>query len=231
MRSDTREDGAARLCVFDLDGTLADTAPDLVEALNHVLSNAGLPLVDFGTARAYVGHGARVLIERAYAANDIDLGEEETAELVEQFVGFYSQNIADSSVLFPHVLDAMERMEEDGWHFAVCTNKLEHLARQLLDALDMTERFDAICGGDTFAERKPNGQHILKTIEAAGGDASRAVMVGDSGPDIYAAKDAGVPVIAVPFGYSRDPVDTLNPDVIIESFADLPERAEELIPG
>lgn len=221
----------ARLCVFDLDGTLADTAPDLVEALNHVLASEGLPMVDFDTARAFVGHGARVLIERAHAANDIELSEEQTTELTEQFVGYYAQNIADSSVLFPHVLDAMERMEEDGWRFAICTNKMEHLARQLLDALDMTERFDAICGGDTFAERKPNGQHILKTIAAAGGDAKRAIMVGDSGPDIFAAKDAGVPVIAVPFGYSHEPVDTLDPDVIIESFADLPDKADELVPA
>lgn len=230
MSSDMRQD-EARMCVFDLDGTLADTAPDLVEALNHVLSNQGLPLVDFGTARAYVGHGARVLIERAHAANDIDLTEEQTTDLTEQFVGFYAQNISDGTVLFPHILDAMDRMEEDGWRFAICTNKLEHLARQLLDALDLTERFDAICGGDTFAERKPNGQHILKTIAAAGGDAKRAIMVGDSGPDIFAAKDAGVPVIAVPFGYSHEPVDTLDPDVIIESFADLPDKADELVPA
>jgi phosphoglycolate phosphatase len=107
---------------------------------------------------------------------------------------------------------------------------MESLARQLLDAMDMTERFEAICGGDTFTERKPNGQHILKTIAAAGGDAKRAVMVGDSGPDIFAAKDAGVPVIAVSFGYSHEPVDMLGPDAIIESFADLPDKAEELVP-
>lgn len=219
------------MCVFDLDGTLADTAPDLVEALNHVLVNEGLPLVDFETARAYVGHGARVLIERAHAAHDIDLSEDQTSELVDQFVGYYAQTIADHSALFPHLLEAMERMEEDGWRFAICTNKMESLARQLLDALDMTERFDAICGGDTFAERKPNGQHILKTIAAAGGDAKRAVMVGDSGPDIFAAKDAGVPVIAVSFGYSHEPVDTLGPDMIIDSFADLADKAEELIPA
>lgn len=230
MSSDTRQD-ETRLCVFDLDGTLADTAPDLVEALNHVLASEGLPLVDFETARAYVGHGARVLIERAHTANDIDLSDEQTTDLVDQFVGYYAQNIADHSILFPHVLEAMERMEDDGWRFAICTNKMEDLARQLLDALDMTERFDAICGGDTFAERKPNGQHILKTIAAAGGNAKRAVMVGDSGPDIFAAKDAEVPVIAVSFGYSHEPVDTLAPDLIIETFADLPDKAEELVPA
>ncbi|MEQ8656123.1 MAG: phosphoglycolate phosphatase [Hyphomicrobiales bacterium] len=222
---------SARLCIFDLDGTLADTAPDLVAALNHVLEAEGLPQADFETARAFVGHGARVLIERAHRAHDIELDDARAIELTEQFVGFYAQNIAGHTMLFPHVLDAMEDMAEDGWAFAICTNKRESLARQLLDSLDLTERFDAICGGDTFAERKPNGQHILKTIEAAGGNPARSVMVGDSPPDILAAKDANVPVIAVSFGYSNEPIGSLDPDVIIDTFADLQEKADELVPS
>lgn len=222
---------SARLCIFDLDGTLADTAPDLVAALNHVLEAEGLPQADFETARAFVGHGARVLIERAHRAHDIELDDARAIELTEQFVGFYAQNIAGDTMLFPHVLDAMEDMAEDGWAFAICTNKREGLARQLLDSLDLTERFDAICGGDTFAERKPNGQHILKTIEAAGGNPARSVMVGDSPPDILAAKDANVPVIAVSFGYSNEPIGSLDPDVIIDTFADLQEKADELVPS
>lgn len=222
---------SARLCIFDLDGTLADTAPDLVAALNHVLAAEGLPQADFETARAFVGHGARVLIERAHRAHDIELDDARAIELTEQFVGFYAQNIAGDTMLFPHVLDAMEEMAEDGWAFAICTNKRESLARQLLDALDLTERFDAICGGDTFAERKPNGQHILKTIEAAGGDPARSVMVGDSPPDVLAAKDANVPVIAVSFGYSNEPIGSLDPDIIIDTFADLQEKADELVPS
>lgn len=222
---------SARLCIFDLDGTLADTAPDLVAALNHVLAAEGLPQADFETARAFVGHGARVLIERAHRAHDIELDDARAIELTEQFVGFYAQNIAGDTMLFPHVLDAMDEMAEDGWAFAICTNKRESLARQLLGALDLTERFDAICGGDTFAERKPNGQHILKTIEAAGGDPARSVMVGDSPPDILAAKDANVPVIAVSFGYSNEPIGSLDPDIIIDTFADLKEKADELVPS
>lgn len=222
---------SARLCIFDLDGTLADTAPDLVAALNHVLTAEGLPQADFETARAFVGHGARVLIERAHRAHDIELDDARAMELTEQFVGFYAQNIADDTMLFPHVLDAMEEMAENGWAFAICTNKRESLARQLLDALDLTERFDAICGGDTFAERKPNGQHILKTIEAARGDPASSVMVGDSPPDVLAAKDANVPVIAVSFGYSNEPIGSLDPDVIIDTFADLQENADALVPS
>lgn len=223
-------DSSTRLCIFDLDGTLADTAPDLVGALNHVLLSEGLPPVDFETARAYVGHGARVLIERAHTANDITLDEDQAIELTEQFVGYYAQNIADETMLFPNVLEAMDDMEADCWRFAICTNKREGLARQLLEALDISERFEAICGGDTFVERKPNGQHILKTIEAALGDPKRAVMIGDSEPDILAAKDAGIPVIAVPFGYNHEPIGRLDPDAIIENFADLHEKANELVP-
>lgn len=222
---------APRLCVFDLDGTLADTAPDLVAALNHVLINEGLPQADFETARAFVGHGARVLIERAHAAHDVHLSDEQAIDLTDQFVGYYAQNIADGTLLFPHVLDAMDAMAEDGWHFAICTNKRESLARQLLDALDITERFEAICGGDTFAERKPNGQHILKTAASAGGPWSGVLMIGDSAPDVLAAKDADVPVIAVSFGYSHDPIQALDPDVLIDSFIDLPEKAEQLVPA
>ncbi|MFK7791792.1 MAG: phosphoglycolate phosphatase [Devosiaceae bacterium] len=221
----------ARLCVFDLDGTLADTAPDLVAALNHVLVDEGLPMADFDQARGYVGHGARVLIERAHAAHDIELDEDKVSELVDQFVGYYAQNIADGTVLFEHVLDAMDEMADNGWRFAICTNKQEGLSRILLDALDVTERFDAICGGDTFAERKPNGQHILKTIEAADGDPKRTVMIGDSPPDVLAAKDADVPVIAVSFGYSQEPIGALDPDIIIDTFMDLPGKADELVPA
>ncbi len=222
--------GSPRTCVFDLDGTLADTAPDLVAALNHVLVSEGLPEADFETARAFVGHGARILIERAHKAHDIDLPEERALELTEQFVGYYAQNITDGTHLFAYVLEAMDEMEEDGWQFAVCTNKREGLARQLLDAMDLSHRFVAICGGDTFAERKPNGQHILKTIEAADGDPKRAVMVGDSPPDVLAAKDADIPVIAVTFGYANEPIGALDPDVLLETFLDLPERAGELVP-
>ena len=223
-------DDAARLCVFDLDGTLADTAPDLVAALNHVLISEGLPAADFQTARAFVGHGARVLIERSHKAHGITLDEQLAMDLTERFVTYYGENIAGHSALFPHALNALDVMEERGWRFAVCTNKRESLARQLLESLGIAARFDAVCGGDTFAERKPSGQHILKTIKAAGGNAARALMVGDSAPDVLAAKDAQVPVVAVAFGYSNEPIDSLNPDRLIKSFEALPDFAEALVP-
>jgi phosphoglycolate phosphatase len=221
----------ARLCIFDLDGTLADTAPDLVAALNRVLEEEGLPTADFATARAFVGHGARVLIERAHRAHGIELEDQKAIDLTERFVSHYGDHIAEGTVLFPHVLEAMDVMEADGWQFAICTNKREDLARQLLDVMNLTHRFKAICGGDTFAERKPSGQHILKTAEAAGAGEARLLMIGDSAPDVLAAQDAGVPVVAVSFGYSNEPIATLNPTAILSDFDALPDLAEKLVPA
>lgn len=221
----------ARLCVFDLDGTLADTAPDLVAALNVVLAEEGLPAASFGEARAFVGHGARVLIERAHAAHGLTLDEAHAVALTDRFVEAYAANIAGGTVLFPHVIEAMTRMEREGWVFAICTNKRESLAVQLLEALGHTHRFRAIAGGDTFAVRKPDGRHILQTAALAAAGAARLLMVGDSAPDVEAARDAGVPVVAVSFGYHAGPVEDLAADVVIDSFADLPQVAERLVPA
>ncbi|MBV6658184.1 MAG: phosphoglycolate phosphatase [Devosiaceae bacterium] len=220
---------AGRLCIFDLDGTLAETAPDLVNALNHVLRTEELPEASFAEARAYVGHGARVLIERAHAAHDITLDDAAAVALTERFVDYYGENIAHESALFPGVLDAMDMMAEEGWRFAICTNKREGLAVNLLQTLGVADRFDAICGGDTFDFRKPDGRHITATAQAAGGPEGRILMIGDSAPDILAAKDAGVPSVAVTFGYAQDDVSSLGADAVIEHFTALPALAETLV--
>ncbi|MEM6711339.1 MAG: HAD hydrolase-like protein [Pseudomonadota bacterium] len=219
-----------RLCIFDLDGTFAETAPDLVAALNRLLIEEGLPQADFKEARAYVGHGARILIERAHRANGIELDNAQAVALTDRFIAHYAAHIADETYIFEHALTSMETMREAGWRFAICTNKREHLARQLLGALGVLEAFEAICGGDTFEMRKPNGQHILKTVEAAGGAPGGALMVGDSAPDIDAAKDAKIPVVGVTFGYTPGTISDLRPDKVISSFADLPAVAEALVP-
>ncbi|MEM1284910.1 MAG: phosphoglycolate phosphatase [Pseudomonadota bacterium] len=225
----TQSPSPTRLCVLDLDGTLADTAPDLVAALNKLLAEEGLPEANFDEARAFVGLGARVLIERAHRAQGIDLADADAIALTERYVAHYALDIAGQTQLFAHVGDALDAMRKDGWRLAICTNKREALARQLLETMNIADWFDAICGGDTFAERKPNGQHILKTIAAAGGDPRHSVMIGDSPPDILGAQNAKVPVIAVSFGYSNEPIKPLGPDVIIDSFADLQAQAERLV--
>jgi len=216
------------LVVFDLDGTLIDTAPDLVDTLNLILAREGLPPVPFATARAMIGGGARMLIERGLAADGRASGREEVDRLYRDFVAHYGEHIADRSQPFPGLEAALDQLADAGWRFAVCTNKLEGLSVRLLDALGLTGRFEAVCGQDTFKVAKPHPDILLNTIGRAGGTPERAIMVGDSANDIDAARAAGVPVIAVDFGYTEVPVTRLGPDRIIDGFPKLPAAVFEL---
>jgi len=147
------------------------------------------------------------------------------------FISHYSAHIADRSRAFPGVAEALDRLAEQNCRLAVCTNKLERLSRQLLDALGLAERFAAICGPDTFGIPKPNAAILHRPIEAAGGDPRCAVMVGDSETDIATARAAGVPVVAVDFGYSLVPIETLKPDRLIGHFDQLVEAIAAVVPG
>jgi phosphoglycolate phosphatase len=214
--------------VFDLDGTLVDTARDLFGALNAALRAGGLQPVGDAEARTMIGHGARALVERGVAANKVLPPASEVDRLFQVFLDHYSAHIADESRPFPGLLGAMDRFEAAGWRLAVCTNKLEFLSRHLVDALGLAARFAALTGGDTFAFKKPDGRHLLETIALAGGDARRAVMVGDSATDIDTARNAGVPVVAVDFGYTPIPVSELGPDRVISHFDELWDAVAEL---
>jgi phosphoglycolate phosphatase len=205
--------------VFDLDGTLVDTAPDLVAATNHVLDHVGLPHIDERSLRPYIGHGARVMIERATAA--APLSEAEHERLLERFLDYYSANIAVDSRPFEGAVEALQRFRSAGARLAVCTNKREGMSRLLLDTLDLSRFFAAIAGRDTLATCKPHPDALLGTIRLAGGDASHAVMIGDSKVDIATAKAAGVPVIAVSFGYTETPIETFAPDAVIDHYGEL----------
>jgi phosphoglycolate phosphatase len=208
--------------VFDLDGTLIDTAPDLIDTLNVILSRRGLPAVPYDAARPLIGGGAKGMIERALVLDGrIDvMAEVET--LYAAFVAHYAEHIADRSRPFPHVEATLDRLAAAGHTLAVCTNKLEWLSRRLLDALKLSDCFAAICGQDTFGVQKPDPRILRSTVERAGGDVNRAIMVGDSITDIRTARAANVPVVAVDFGYTDVPIATLNPDRVIGSFAELP---------
>lgn len=212
------ENRTAPLLVFDLDGTLVDTAGDLLGTLNALLLREGLsalPLTEVGTL---VGAGARALVKRGFHANGVTLDDATTDRLFAEFVTDYGANIASKSKPYPGVLAALDRFHAAGWRFAVCTNKLEGLSRQLIGELGLSHRFQAVCGGDTFPVRKPDARHLLGTIERAGGAATHAVMIGDSRADIDAARNAGIPVIAVSFDYTDTPVSALDPDVVIDHF-------------
>ena len=205
--------------VFDLDGTLVDTAPDLVAATNHVLEHVGLPPVDGESLRPHIGYGAKRMIESSTAAANLSAAEHEA--LLERFLDYYGAHIAVGSRPFEGTVEALEAFKAAGATLAVCTNKREAMSRQLLDALDLSRYFAALAGRDTLAESKPHPGHLLGTISMAGGDAARAVMVGDSNVDIATAKAAKVPVVAVSFGYSDAPVASFKPDAIIDHYSEL----------
>ena len=220
---------APALIVFDLDGTLASTAEDLVAALNWSLTRQDLPPLPLEKAKDMIGAGAEALIRRGLQAENITPEPALVETMLQDFLDHYEANIATNSAAFPHVLDEIEVLRGEGWRAAICTNKSERLARLLLEKLGLTDRFSALLGGDTLDVKKPDGRHLLETIAQAGGVPERSVMVGDSRPDIDAAKNAGVPVIAVDFGYTLEPVSEMNPDVILSDFSNLAETARRLV--
>lgn len=209
------------IIVFDLDGTLIDTAPDLIDSLNHALVTAGVPPVDYVAHRTHAGFGGRVMIERAFQAHRLDLPPDRLETLQATFLDHYTSQIPGRSTPFPGVLDAMAAFREAGYLLAICTNKPVRLAVSLMQALALEGEFAAICGADTFSFRKPDPRHLLETIRVAGGDAGRALMVGDSRTDIDTAKAAGIPVVAVDFGYTERHVREFEPSVVISDFAEL----------
>lgn len=217
------------LVVFDLDGTLAETAGDLIGALNVVLARDDIAPLPVDQARVLLGAGGRALIERGYAAAGRSLDKPRLEVLFRVFLAHYEAHIADHSVLFPGALAALDRLEAKGYRFAVCTNKMEHASRKLLEALGVAGRFRAICGQDTFPACKPDPRALLSTIERAGGRVGRSVMVGDSITDIATAKAAGVPVVAVDFGYTDTPVSELGPDRVISHFDQLERAVDDLL--
>lgn len=210
-----------QIIVFDLDGTLVDTAPDLLGSLNHVLDTGGIARTNIDGFRQFVGHGGRVMIERAYQARQRDLAVDEHDRLFALFLEHYGTNIPGLSKPYPGVVEALDRFKEAGFLLAVCTNKTEDLSRRLLDGLRISSYFEAICGQDSFAFRKPDPRHLTETIRLAGGNASQAVMVGDSRTDIDTAKAAGIPVVAVDFGYTDRHVREFEPSRIISHFDEL----------
>jgi phosphoglycolate phosphatase len=215
--------------VFDIDGTLVDTAPDLVAALYFIFGREGVPPVAYDTARNMVGRGARAMIERGLAVDGRKLATGELDRLVKDFIGHYAAHIADRSRPFPGLEATLDELAAGGCRFAVCTNKLEGLSVRLLDALGLSRRFAAICGADTFGMQKPNPELLRRTIAGAGGDLSLAVMVGDSDIDIATARAAGVPVVGVDYGYTESPIAELGPDRVISALPDLPAAVFALL--
>lgn len=223
----------APLLVLDLDGTIADTAGDLVGTLNMVLADEGLAPLSLESGRSMVGAGARALIERGFAAGGAPLDAGKLEQLFKKFLTIYEDRIAEESRLFDGLQASLERFAQAGWKLAVCTNKIEAASVKLLEALGVAHMFAAICGQDTHRVNgepvsKPDARALTMTIALAGGDKTAAVMVGDSRTDILTAKNAGVPVVAVDFGYTDIHVSQLDPDVVISHFDQLWSAVAEL---
>ena len=221
---------AALTIAFDLDGTLVDTAPDLIETLNVILARHAVPAVTLGEARTMIGAGIKPLLIRALASKGLRLPPAEIETLYEEYLKLYAEHIADHSRAFPGLEAALDRLAARGCVFAVCTNKLEGMSVRLLRQLDLEKRFAAICGQDTFAMRKPDPEMLRLTIARAGGDPAYAVMVGDSITDVTTARAAAVPVVVVDFGYTEIPPHELGGDRLISHFDALVPAIEELIP-
>ncbi len=215
--------------VFDLDGTLADTARDLIPVLNRVTATRGLPPVPASKIGNMVGHGAKAMLERAFAVNGVGLAASDLDELFDLYIADYTQNLAQNTVLFDGALLAMDRLAASGFTLSVCTNKTERLAIKLLASLGVLERFAALTGGDTFEWRKPDPRHLQDTVKMAGGMPQNAIMIGDSRTDIDTAKAARIPVIAVDFGYTDVPVHELGPDLVISHFDELEAAIHQIM--
>jgi len=211
--------------VFDLDGTLVDTAPDLTAALNAVMLREGRPAVPLDDVRHMVGRGARVLIERALDATGQPWDTGTISDLMAHFLEHYDANIAATSRPFEGCEAALQRLTARGVRLGVCTNKPERLSLKLLDELRMRSLFPVVRGADSQPYRKPDPRHLLDTISALGGRPESAVMIGDSETDVLTARAAKVPVIVVSFGYTEIPVQQLGADIIIDHY----ERLEDAL--
>lgn len=206
---------------FDLDGTLVDTAPDLLRALDAVMDLEGLPRPPADALRGMVGHGARVLIERAAAREGVTFAPDRLDRATSAFIEIYRADIASASAPFPGVENALKRLRTVGARLAVCTNKRTDLSIELLQALGMADQFAAIVGADSVPARKPHPDHFRAAVAAVGGDVARAVMVGDSAADVQSAQAAGAPCVVVRFGYAGVDPAALGADALIDHYDEL----------
>lgn len=217
--------------VFDLDGTLVDTAGDLVATLNVVLHEEGCEALPMAAARNMIGAGARALIRRGLEARFHAVSPERLERLYARFLAHYAENIAVHSRPLPGLEAALDQLADAGCILAVCTNKLEGLSRKLLDELGLSERFAAIAGSDTFPFQKPDPRMLLATIARAEGEPACALMVGDSRTDLDTARAAEIPALLVDFGYTDVPARDLGADAVISAWPEFWPAASRLLPA
>lgn len=222
-------DGAT--IAFDLDGTLVDSAPDLIGAVNATLVAEGFPPLADDEGRPLISRGARALLQRGLELAGDPEPAARTAALYGRFVSYYSAHIADESLPFPGVIEALKILKAAGAKRVVCTNKPTELSRSLLAKLGMSELFDGVVGIDAVTAPKPDAAHLIEAVHAVDGDLARAVMVGDADTDAGTARAAGTPLILVDFGYTETPAAELAPDVLLHRYDDLVNACVALLDG
>ena len=215
--------------VFDLDGTLVNTAPDLHNTLNHVLQSEGLAPVNLSEISGMIGHGSKAMITKGMQSQGISPEPDQLERLFRQFLAHYADNIAVYSHPFDSVVSTLDWITDEGGRLAVCTNKTQALSDTLLQALDLHHHFVSIVGADSVAQRKPHGGHIHHTVALAGGDINRSIMIGDSRTDERAARNAGLPFIFVPFGYEAETAEQIAADAVANHYDDLPAIVLDIV--
>ena len=214
--------------VFDLDGTLVDTAGDLHLVLHELMEAEGLPTPTLESVRGMIGDGARALVERGFNAAGVTPGPGRLDELYTRFLDLYVEEPCRDSRLYPGALEALDALEAKGCRLGICTNKPQRPTELLLELLGVAGRFGAILGGDAVASKKPDAAHLVAVLDRLGATAADAVMVGDSRNDLLTARAAGVPCVLVTFGYTQVPARELGADVVVDSLADVPGVLERL---
>lgn len=214
--------------IYDLDGTLIDSARDMGVAVSRVLADHGLPPISDDDARIFMGEGSKVTMRRAFAKSGRALDDGTLATVTREFVGYYEKDPVQHTVAFDGVAEIVARFERLGLKQGVCTNKFEKSARMILKSLKLMPPIADVAGADTFSVRKPDPGHILQLIDRIGGTRDRAVMIGDSIHDVEAAHRGGLPAVLVSWGYTARPASELGADAVIERFDALPQALEQI---
>ena len=216
--------------VFDLDGTLADTSADLISAANACFRRLGHGrLLDPQADKLTAFHGGRAMLRLGFSRTDGGWSEADVDAEYAPFLQSYGENIDRETELYPGTLAAIERLKSDGYACAICTNKPEGLARELLGRLDVLQLFGALIGADTLAQRKPDPRPYRAAVEGAGGDVDASCLIGDTETDVQTARAVGVPVVLVRFGPEGEAIARLDPDALLNGFEDLSDVVAGLI--
>jgi phosphoglycolate phosphatase len=223
---------SVKAVLFDLDGTLVDSAPDLHVAANLLMTENGRDMLTLAEVTAMIGDGVPKLVERSFAATGDVPDDDELADSSMRFLELYEPHAADLSEPFPGGVECLERLKNDGYTLAVCTNKPYDATMEMLKTLNLDAHLSVVIGGDTLPGiKKPDPRHLQAALEKLGVEATEAVMIGDNANDVNAAKGAGIPVIVCRFGYTNGPPEDLDGDLIIDHFDDLPDAFADLPAG